>query len=324
MKRAALSVVDTVFSPGVRRALAVAASIVLLLLISGRRPSADMGSCNATFGAGSFVGGRECQVTGSHTLSGTVTVNETLHMLANSSIVVADPSLTLNIAGGFVMEAGSIVDGGDRTCFGPDNAAFPITINATGNVDVEDRRDRPLERLLRVAPWDGCTPARSWTSTVSCIQGHGDRRTNQPPGGGPITLRADCLLTISDTGHVISEGKDPGADLVHLEACEVVVSALVESSATDNGGHSLPNNPENHCNLDPGFIRRSAAPAESAYTGCVEIWSNKVTIDDTDGHNGEVRTDGIRSDAGGPRRGGSTCCQRATSRSSRTPPGTTR
>ena len=46
---------------------------------------------------------------------------------------------------------------------------------------------------------------------------------NQPPGGGPITLKAGCPLTITPDGIVSSEGKDPGADLVHLEGCEVEV-----------------------------------------------------------------------------------------------------
>ena len=121
---------------------------------------------------------------------------------------------------------------------------------------------------------------------------------NQPPGGGPITLTSACKLTVGDTGKVSSEGRDPGADLVHLEGCDVFVYGIVQSIAS--GGHVTPVNPPNHCNLDtaahpPGIQNFS-------YNACVEIWANNIIIDNTGTHKGEVSADGIRTDAGNPKR----------------------
>ena len=53
--------------------------------------------------------------------------------------------------------------------------------------------------------------------------------TNQPPGGGTVTLKSGCQLVITPDGIVSSEGANPGADLVHLEGCEVTVNGLVRS-----------------------------------------------------------------------------------------------
>ncbi len=121
---------------------------------------------------------------------------------------------------------------------------------------------------------------------------------NQPPGGGPITLASACKLTVGDAGKVSSEGRDPGADLVHLEGCDVFVYGIVQSIAS--GGHVTPTNPPNHCNLDtaahpPGIQNFS-------YNACVEIWAQNIVIDNTGTHKGEVSADGIRTDAGNPKR----------------------
>ena len=129
---------------------------------------------------------------------------------------------------------------------------------------------------------------------------------NQPPGGGPITLLSACRLTVGDSGMVSSEGKDPGADLVHLEGCDVFIYGIVRSNVVLAGGHSLPINPPNHCNLDtaahPAFGPASPPANPSAYTGCVEIWANNIVIDNTGTHKGEVYADGVRTDTGGPKR----------------------
>ena len=124
--------------------------------------------------------------------------------------------------------------------------------------------------------------------SASTLSGTG---ANQKPGGGPITLVSGCKLVISDAGKVSSEGRDPGADLVHLEGCDVVIYGLVQSTAP-GAGHVLPNNPANHCNLDPTAHPVGGA---SGFDACVEIWGNTVTIDNTGSHNGEVNADGIRS-----------------------------
>ena len=41
--------------------------------------------------------------------------------------------------------------------------------------------------------------------------------------GGRITMIACCDLAVGPTGIVQSIGHDPGADLVHLEACNVTI-----------------------------------------------------------------------------------------------------
>src|SRR5580765_343092 len=92
-------------------------------------------------------------------------------------------------------------------------------------------------------------------------------------GGGRITLLAGCNLIVSDTGVVSSQGKDQGADLVHLEACKVVVDGLVESANVLGGGHS--DGTDNACNNPP---LHPGAGGAIVFTGCVEIWSG-TTID---------------------------------------------
>ncbi|MCE9556490.1 MAG: hypothetical protein K8T91_24335 [Planctomycetes bacterium] len=105
--------------------------------------------------------------------------------------------------------------------------------------------------------------------------------SNQPPGGGTVTVIAHDVLTISDTGVVSSSGFDPGADLVHLEGCHVFIYGLVESTGQ---GHVLPVNPPNHLNDHANH------PAGS--TAGVEIWADDLlVIDSTGTHNGEVKAD---------------------------------
>lgn len=111
---------------------------------------------------------------------------------------------------------------------------------------------------------------------------------NQPPGGGPITLKSGCALTITPDGVVSSEGRNPGADLVHLEGCTVTVNGVVRSIAQGNGGHAIPNNPANHCNADPA----THTPAFT-YTACVEIWGQTVVINSVTPNKGEVYADGV-------------------------------
>ena len=126
--------------------------------------------------------------------------------------------------------------------------------------------------------------------SVGSMSGTG---ANQKPGGGPITIKAGCALVVGDDGVVSSRGFDPGADLVHLEGCTVVVDGLVESTGS---GHFAPNNPANSCsNVATLLPRRNAVtrvgkPVKS--TGCVEIWSGTtILVDSTGTHGGEVKAD---------------------------------
>jgi hypothetical protein len=81
--------------------------------------------------------------------------------------------------------------------------------------------------------------------------------------GGPIFLISGCLTLIQGT--VRSVGPDPGADLVHLEGCEVHVDGgQVYSQAHAHTGAS-------------GQCAQNGHNAVSAV--CVEIWARHVTID---------------------------------------------
>ena len=73
------------------------------------------------------------------------------------------------------------------------------------------------------------------------------------------------------------------------QGCTVVIDGLVESTGT---GHALPNNPANHCNLDPAAHPVGGA---SFYDACVEIWGDTVTINSILPHKGEVNANGARN-----------------------------
>ncbi len=92
---------------------------------------------------------------------------------------------------------------------------------------------------------------------------------------------------MSDAGKISSRGQDPGADLVHLEGCTVIIYGLVESTgpghvAAEQSGESL----------QPGSGRASDSVAPASSIACVEIWGNTVTINSILPHKGEVNADG--------------------------------
>ncbi len=113
----------------------------------------------------------------------------------------------------------------------------------------------------------------------------------QPNGGGPISLDSGCALEVSPDGVVSSEGEDPGADLVHLAGCEVTINGLVRSAVRLSGGHVLPA-AGNKCNASPADHPLGGA---NAFTACVEIWGNNVTINSILPNLGVVSADGIRA-----------------------------
>src|SRR5512144_1060481 len=87
-------------------------------------------------------GGGVCEVSAPVSVNGVINLAEPLHLLAGGVINVSFPSLTLNIGpansgNGLVMEPGSMIDGGDFGCGGPDDDGHPITINANGNIDIK-------------------------------------------------------------------------------------------------------------------------------------------------------------------------------------------
>lgn len=120
--------------------------------------------------------------------------------------------------------------------------------------------------------------------------GRASGTAGRPNGGGPITLKSGCVLEVTPDGVISSEGRDPGADLVHLEGCEVVVNGLVQSIALGNGGHTVPA-AGNKCN-DDNVVAHPLGGAP-AFTACVEIWGNNITINSILPNKGEVSVDGI-------------------------------
>jgi hypothetical protein len=114
------------------------------------------------------------------------------------------------------------------------------------------------------------------------------------PGGGPITIDAACTLQISSSGIVRSRGKDPGADLVHLEGgCEVVIEGLVESTGP---GHGVPNTPPNHCNSANRPDKDPNPDPDIGPTACIEVWAGDSLIIDASGPNkGEINADTAQS-----------------------------
>ena len=281
---------------GVRRLagrLAWAAGLLTAMLVLGGLPG---GALAATDPGCTALGGDdssgECRVTGPVT-AGVITLGETLHILAGPGITVGPGGLELRItSGNFVMDDGSLIDGGNFTC--PNNGRnITVTLDA-GNVDLQ------TGSMIRSNGCNGGIHSDHHGGGV-----HGEHRRHggvggqesgtagQGPGGGPITIKAGCDLTISDTGLVSSRGGDPGADLVHLEGCVVTIFGVVESRGA---GHAVPQNPANSCSDGPtnsprrNPVTRPGKPHNS--TGCVEIWSGTtVLIDNTGTHRGEVNAD---------------------------------
>ena len=107
--------------------------------------------------------------------------------------------------------------------------------------------------------------------------------------GGRIFLIAGCQTNIA--GLVSSQGHDPGADLVHIEGCQVHIAStgVVESTGP---GHqpTTPNSCDNidDANTSPGGDAGEVLrdhPADS--TVCVEIWARHFILD----AGGEVNAD---------------------------------
>ena len=234
-----------------------------------------------------FVAPTECQVTGPHNVSGPFTIDRTLHIFGTGSLVTGATGIDITIApsGNFLMDSGALIDANASPVGGP----ITVTL-ADGDVDLATgsiiRSNGPSGGAIKITTTQSHTINIDGTvESVGTLSGVGG---NQPPGGGTITIIAGCSLTVSDTGKVSSRGQDPGADLVHLEACVVTIYGLVESTGA---GHALPTDPANHCNLEPGAHDPGLDPSEF-FTGCVEIWSGTtVLIDSTGTHKGEVNAD---------------------------------
>ena len=166
----------------------------------------------------------------------------------NIVITVGDLS---NATGNFYMEGGSTgygTESGAKILATGPGPAGDITITVGDNYFTE-----PGAVIEAGGP----------TGTISAIQ-----------QGGKIYIVVGCELTTE--GRITSKGTDPGADLVHLEGCDVFVRGLVESTGKAHAT-SLPNS------CDDG-----AKPANA--TACIEVWGGNIVIDGT-AYAGELNAD---------------------------------
>ncbi|MEX0642812.1 MAG: hypothetical protein WD468_08940 [Pirellulales bacterium] len=200
--------------------------------------------------------------------------------------------ITMTVGGTFTMRNGAIISSSDSTSGGNPAGSGDITINVAGDIDVptgaiikaglinagNDTNNGPGGAIFIVSQ-DGDINIDGSILSQSGLSGTG---ANQAPGGGPITIKGQNVLTVSDTGVISSKGQDPGADLVHLEACEIFIYGLVESTGH---GHAVPNNPPNHLN---GTNRPDKDPNSTAG---VEIWAGSTLVIDSLNHNGQVNAD---------------------------------
>ena len=173
----------------------------------------------------------------------------------------------------------------------------PSSTNRGGNITINADSDKDVVGNLTMEPGTTTSNGSKVTSVSPCGRGEiiltgvnvdidGDvlsEGTTTQGRGGPITVNGSCNLIVTDLGSVVSKGKDPGADLVHLQGgCMVTIFGLVASTGP---GHT-PTVPANRCNNS----YRPGKPVNSR--GCVEIWAgDQLLIDATSPHNGEVNAD---------------------------------
>ncbi len=230
----------------------------------------------------------DSSISGNVTGTGTATgVGATITINAGSDILLAGNG-TSGASITSTQAAGSCTTGGKGGV---------INVNSGGNVATQDGSvisvngtPCPAGDIFITALPAGKIDIDGDVLSQSTLTGTG---INQRPGGGQISIIAGCNLDISDTGVVSSRGLDPGADLVHLQACVVFIDGLVESTGH---GHAMPTSPPNHCNLDPIAHPIGGGPS-TFFAGCVEVWSGTTitVVDDNAGNNGEVN-----ADVGGP------------------------
>jgi hypothetical protein len=290
----------------------VVAATALVLLSTGR---AEADQCTSI---GGVVAAGVCTVNSpgpAAAISGTLTVDEDVLVKAGATIKVDPAGVVLNVNGNFTMEAGSVVDG---SISGAGHGA-DITINASGDIKllggspgaeiIADQNAGTCNssssrggNITLIAQGNVTTENGSEITTVSpCGKGEIfikgvvlnldglalSQGTTTKGRGGPITAQASCSLTVSPTGQLISQGRDPGADLVHVEGgCDVKILGLVASFGPGHTGLTTPN----RC-VPPN---RPDKPANSR--ACVEIWAgDSLLIDATGNNNGEIEADTAQS-----------------------------
>jgi hypothetical protein len=199
-------------------------------------------------------------------------------------------NITITVGGTFMMRgpsaplAGACISSSNLSATAGGINAGNITIHVTGNVDMEPGstvkgnsykgRGGTIDIAgINDIHIDGNVLSQSTASGSGCNPGY----------GGYISISAKKNLLISDAGVVSSSGRDPGADLVHLCACNVTIYGLVESTGS---GHAIPTCPVTHL-VPPN---RPDKPTNS--TAGVEIWAgSSIIINNVLPHKGEIKAD---------------------------------
>jgi hypothetical protein len=292
--------------------LVVAATIAGSLMLVATGADAACGDVG-----GAVVAGVCTVPAGTHNVAAnqTIAITEPL-LLQTGAIIKVSPGaspLVLNVNGDFTMQAGSLIDG---TIIGGGQGA-DITINVDGNARliggapgaqiVSDQKGSCNVATTRggnltlIATGNVTTEDGSRIQTVSgcgrgeiiikgvilTLEGVALSEGNTTKGrGGPVTAVASCDLTVGPTGQLISRGRDPGADLVHVEGgCVVKINGLVASLGPGHIGGTnrcQPNLPNPGDHIDK--------PVNSQ--ACVEIWAgNELLIDSVPPNNGQVASD---------------------------------
>jgi hypothetical protein len=231
----------------------------------------------------------------------TIDVGGDMEMLAGSAIRAEDTvaggsggNITLTVAGNFTMRNGAVISSSKTAGAGDTGVAGDIRITV-GNVTVNEANDTitcattPAGDILVE---NGAQILANGTGEAGAIKMFAGKNATinglvssqgletAKGRGGPITIDACCDLVIGDTGIVISKGRDPGADLVHLQACVIEIFGLVASTGAGHEDFT-----GNLCN-----VNRPGKPANSS--ACIEIWAGTtLLIDSTGAHNGEVNAD---------------------------------
>ena len=255
---------------------------------------------------------------------GVFSIPKTLHLLGSPAEIKTDPNsvLIIDIAGDFIMDTGSRITGDVNTangiaatttitvsgdvvlkgdgingalismiqsagsCSGDGRGGAVKIVSTGGNISIENGAKIMTDARCPAGEIELQAPNGTITvnGLISSESGNSGTGAVQRPGGGPITLISGCDLTIGSMGIVRSKGRDPGADLVHLEGgCDVLILGLVESTGQ---GHGVPNSPPNHCST----TNRPDKPTNS--TACVEVWAgDTLVVNALGGNNGEINTD---------------------------------
>ena len=254
---------------------------------------------------------------GTHNVASGQTIAVAESVLVQTGAIIdvstAATPLVVNVSGDFTMEAGSLIDG---SISGGGHGA-DIEINATGAIRLIGGAQgaRILSNqggscnaastrggnISLVAQGNVTTDDGSVINTISgCgrgeifikglnldLQGIALSRGNTTKGrGGPVSAIASCNLTLGPTGQLVSQGMDPGADLVHVEGgCIVKIFGFVASIGAGHIGGA------NRCQPSAGPPpTHTDKPANSQ--ACIEIWAgNELLIDSNPPNAGHLNAD---------------------------------